>query len=248
MNPQRLRRYPLEGCFNFRDLGGYPAENGYRLRWGLLFRSDSLHELSPSDLAILRDEIGIRDAIDLRSSREVAIEHLAPLRGEPISIHHYPLFDGNTLDHGGSLRLLPLDETYLMILETASKPISRVLSTIAHAKHPLVFFCAAGKDRTGVISAIVQSILGVPDEIIAKDYTLSQESMVGIIGRLKRMGGYEAMFDLLPEHTLHARSETMFSFLTQARQRYGSFSSYMLQAGVSSSTLDELRKRFLEEA
>jgi len=248
MNPKCLRRYPLDGCFNFRDLGGYPAENGYRLRWGLLFRSDSLHELSPSDLAILRDEIGIRDAIDLRSSREIASEHLGGLRGEPISVHHYPLFDGNTMDQGGSLRLLPLDETYLMILETAQNTIARVLTTIAHANHPLVFFCAAGKDRTGVISAIVQSLLGVPDEVIVEDYTLSQESMVGIIGRLKRMGGYESIFSLLPEHTLHARGETMSSFLTQAKERYGSFSSYLLHAGVSPSALTELRKRFLEEA
>ena len=68
------RRIDLDGCHNFRDLGGYPTGDGRTLRWRTLFRSDALHHLTPGDVARLRDELAIGDLIDLRSTRELRVD------------------------------------------------------------------------------------------------------------------------------------------------------------------------------
>src|SRR5215475_8486098 len=87
------RRVPVEGCLNFRDLGGYPTEAGGALRWRWLFRADGLHALTARGVATVRDEIGLGDIIDLRSSAELALDGRGLLEREPIRFHHLPLFD-----------------------------------------------------------------------------------------------------------------------------------------------------------
>src|SRR4030095_9146622 len=101
------RRVAAEGCLNCRDLGGYPTEAGGTLRWRQLFRADGLHALSARGVAMLRDEIGLGDIIDLRSSAELALAARGGgggpppggrgrRGGEPIRFHHLPLFDGGS--------------------------------------------------------------------------------------------------------------------------------------------------------
>ena len=92
------RLIALEGCHNFRDLGGYPARDGKCVRWRTLFRSDGLHLLSAADVTRLREEIGLRHMIDLRSSGELRIDGVGPLADEPVRHHHVPLFDGEMRD------------------------------------------------------------------------------------------------------------------------------------------------------
>jgi hypothetical protein len=88
------RKVSVEGCLNFRDLGGYPTESGGRLRWRQLFRADGLHALSARGVATVRDEIGLGDIVDLRSSAELSLDGRGPLEREAIRFHHLPLFDG----------------------------------------------------------------------------------------------------------------------------------------------------------
>jgi len=89
------RTIRLDGCLNFRDLGGYPTEDGREIRWRQLFRSDALHLLTPADVACIRDQLAIGDVIDLRSSGEVRAQGQNHLAAEPIRFHHLPLFDGD---------------------------------------------------------------------------------------------------------------------------------------------------------
>jgi hypothetical protein len=91
------RRVIVDGCHNFRDLGGYPTTDGGALRWRQLFRADGLHSLSSTGIATVRDELKLGDIVDLRSSYELEIDGRGPLADEPIRFHHLPLFDsGNT--------------------------------------------------------------------------------------------------------------------------------------------------------
>jgi len=156
------RRIELDGCVNFRDLGGYPTEAGRRLRWRVLFRSDALHALSASDVAHLRDEIGMSDVVDLRSSFELGAEGRGLLESEPIDFHHTPLFDGDVrrAETAAAERLTTLAERYIGMLELASGPIARVVEILSSARGAAVFHCAAGKDRTGVISAVLLGAVG----------------------------------------------------------------------------------------
>jgi protein-tyrosine phosphatase len=190
------RRIDLPGCDNFRDLGGYPARAGTRLRWRRLFRSDALHGLTPEGADRVVDELGVGTIVDLRSTGEVGI--------------------------------------------------ARVITALAECSTPAVYHCTAGKDRTGLISAIVLGLLGVPDEFIVADYAASQESLDAIVGRLTQSEGYRDAIDRLPADTFHAEPETMFSLLDRLRDRYGSVRGYAREIGLSAALLGRLEGDLLE--
>jgi protein-tyrosine phosphatase len=241
------RTIDLAGCLNFRDIGGYPTADGHVVRWRQVFRSDALHHLTREDVAHLRDELRLGAVIDLRSSAELSSEGRGPLAGEPLHFHHYPLFDGEAPKTVPSPEMT-LTDRYFLLAEFAKRPIARVIDTLAAADAPAVYHCAAGKDRTGVVSAIVLGVLGVPEEIIVADYAATQTNLDAIIERLMSTEGYQAMLSALPPDTLHAEPETMLTFLDRMRDRYGSMDEYARSAGVADDALERLRSRLLEPA
>jgi protein-tyrosine phosphatase len=241
------RWVPLAGCYNFRDLGGYATSDGRRVRTGHLYRSDGLHHLTDDDVRHLRDVRGIRTVIDLRSANEVSVDGLGPLPRDPIALHHLPLFDN---DGGSREGPMPddLGELYFMMLRFARQRIASVLGVIATSPDPAVFHCAAGKDRTGVVGAVVLGILGVPDETIVDDYAFTSKNLEQIVARLNASESYKHIFHELPPTTLHAEGRTMSTFLARAHQRYGSMTEWAGYAGVTDETLEQLRKALLDPA
>ena len=245
------RMIDLEGCLNFRDLGGYPTADGRRLAWRRIYRSDGLHRLTAPDVARLRDDLGLTDLIDLRSTAELKLDGRGPLEREPMAFHHVPLFDGDrpstfSLDMKRRMEEMSLADRYFGLVETAKEPIARVVRLIADAKGGAVYHCAAGKDRTGVISAILLSALGVPEELIVADYALSQQNLDAIIERLNASESYKEMFENLPADTLHADPETMTSLLAKLEDSYGSVAAYLEAAGAGSDVVERLRATVLE--
>jgi len=241
------RTIELEGCLNFRDLGGYPTRDGRTVRWSQVFRSDALHLLSAADVTRLRDELQISDVIDLRSTSELETDGRGPLAAEPMRFHHVPLFDGVVRNRQaeGTPEPVTLADRYFLLAEFAKAPIARVITTLAETTAPAVYHCAAGKDRTGVISAVLLSLLDVNDEIIVADYALTQENLDQIIDRLMATEGYQAMLSALPPDTLHAEPETMIALLGRVHAKYGSMRGYAHAAGVPDATIDQLRGRLL---
>jgi protein-tyrosine phosphatase len=240
------RTIDLDGCLNFRDLGGYPSADGRTVRWRRVFRSDALHHLSRQDVTRLRDEIGLGEVIDLRSSAELRSEGRGPLAGESIRFHHHPLYDGETPKTAPSAEL-KLTDRYFLLAEFAKRPIASVIATLAGTDRPAVYHCAAGKDRTGVVSAIVLGVLGVPDAVIVADYAATQENLDAIIDRLMSTKGYHNMLSALPPDTLHAEPETMLGFLQRMRATYGSMAAYAETAGVPADAIARLRDRLLTD-
>lgn len=239
------RRIELDGCVNFRDLGGYPTSEGHSIRWRTLFRSDALHALTPSDVRQLT-EIGLSDIVDLRSSYELDAEGRGPLEREAIAFHHTPLFDGDPqAGHRAAPANLTLGDRYLGLMLIGQKKIANVVRILALARGGAVYHCAAGKDRTGVISAVLLGALGVPDELIIADYALSGERIDAIIARVMSMKGYEDALRHMPEDTLHARPETMERVLAEIGARFGSMEGYLRDAGVDDSLLERLRAKCL---
>ncbi len=260
------RRIDLEGCYNFRDLGGYPTEDGARVRWRLLFRSDALHHVTPADVSRIVGEFAIGEIVDLRSTGELRSEGRGLLAEEAARFHHLPLFDSEVTegtlsdesrsdesrsdesrsDESRQAAESSLADRYFLMAEYAREPIARVIGTLADSTAPAVYHCAAGKDRTGVISAVLLSLLGVCDEIIVADYAASQENLDDIIDRLLASEGYQEMLEALPPETLHAEPETMVSLLERIRARYGSMHGYARSIGVSDASIERLRGRLLE--
>lgn len=241
------RQIDLEGCVNFRDLGGYPTADGRSIHWRLLYRSDALHALTTRDLGRFRDELRMSDIVDLRSTFELENEGRGQLASEPIAFHHLPLFDGEprSSGHDAAMRMT-LGERYIGLLEMARDPIGRVIEAIAHAKAGAVYHCAAGKDRTGVISAVLLGALGVPNDLIVADYALSGENIDAIIDRVMSMKGYSETLKEMPEDTLHAKPETMEAVVAHVDGRYGSMAGYLEDIGLGEETLARLRAKCLD--
>lgn len=239
------RLVPLEGCFNFRDLGGYPTRDGRRVRWGRLFRSDALHFMTEADAHHVRQEIGIRAVVDLRSRFEVEADGLGPLPGEPVSHHHVPLLED---EETREPRDAPwnLGERYFEVLRSATRPIGRALSVLARTREPAVFHCAAGKDRTGVLAAVVLGVLGVDDAHIADDYAFTARGLGRILARLGETESYRTIIAELPAEGHRAEARTMATLLERVRGHYGSMREYALCAGVGEESLARLERRMLE--
>ncbi len=240
------RLIQLDGCLNFRDLGGYPTADGRTVRWRAVFRSDALHLLTAGDVAHLRDALRLRDVIDLRSSAEVRSEGRGPLAAEDVRFHHVPLFDGEVREEDRERAArITLADRYVFLTELAAARIGQVVTTIAEAEAGAVFHCAAGKDRTGVISAILLGLLGVPDDVIVADYVATRENLDAIVERLNSLEGYRAMLAALPPDTMHANPETMAEFLDRLRAAHGSFEDYARHAAVTAEAVERLRHRLL---
>jgi len=240
----RERLLDLEGCLNFRDLGGYRTGDGRRVRWGRLFRSDALHHMTPRDVRHVRDDIGIRTVVDLRSTTERAGEPEAALCAPPVRVHHIPLFDR---ERSGPAPALPLDQLYRALLAVAREPIARIVRVLAASTEPALFHCAAGKDRTGLVAAVVLGALGVRDDDIVEDYAATRRSLERIVDRLRTSSSYDYVFTELPPDTLHAEPETMERLLAHVADEWGSMRGYVLGSGVGESELASLEAALLAE-
>jgi protein-tyrosine phosphatase len=240
------RNIELPGCNNFRDLGGYPTADGGQLRWRTLFRSDALHELSPEGVRRFVAELKIGTIVDLRSTGELGSDGRGALAEESPDYHHLPLFDGAISEGREAASELTLADRYFLMAEYAKAPIARVVEALARSGAPAVYHCAAGKDRTGVVSAILLGLLGVRDEIIIADYAASQDNLEAIVERLMASEGYREMLENLPVDTLHANPETMVSLLDRLRENYGSVRGYAREIGLSDDTIAALARSMLE--
>jgi protein-tyrosine phosphatase len=171
-----IRRVPFTGALNFRDIGGYPASNGGLTRWGVVYRSDSLHFLTPGGVLAF-DALSVRAIYDLRRAGELA-QH--PGLREHI---HLELPNRNPLDQGESVQLKTrLDgERWLLadyrgMLAGAAPAFGDLFSRLADpARLPAVIHCLGGKDRTGLTVALLLTALGVEREIVLDDYQLTSD-------------------------------------------------------------------------
>jgi protein-tyrosine phosphatase len=241
------RLIPLQGAVNFRDLGGYATEDGQRTRWRVLFRADGLSELTETDLAVMR-ELDIRTVIDLRSGQEVEQSRFN-VEAHPVTFHHYPFI--KALPNAEDFERAPgfLGAQYAEMLDDATPQIVGALAALAAPDaFPAVFHCTAGKDRTGLLSALVLSLLGVPEETVIADYALSGAAMVRLRAKLIQKypegKGFIADSDVL----FSADPANMVALFAHLRKRYGTVTEYAAQVGVSGDVVERLRRSLLEPA
>ncbi len=239
------RHIALEGAVNFRDLGGYRNDQGDRTRWRVLFRADGLSELSESDLAVMR-EIGIRTVVDLRSGEEVEQSRF-DVEAHPVTFHHFPFVE--TLPDAEEFERTPVffPAKYVQMVEEAAPQIVGALTALAAPDAlPAVFHCTAGKDRTGVLSALLLSLLGVPEETVVADYALSGTAMAHL--RAKLAAKYPDSMALFAgaDVVFSADPANMVALFAHVHDRYGSPADYAAAVGVPGDVIDRLRQSLLE--
>jgi protein-tyrosine phosphatase len=251
-----VRHHDFEGCFNFRDLGGWKTAEGASVRWGRLFRSDAVHLMTPDDVLRAHQQLGLRTIIDLRSEIEIEFGGMGGLADIVSARHHVPLSSRRaTTAVDATVALASSDDRspdamvdqYLAILEGSSDLVVGAVAALASADAlPGVFFCAAGKDRTGVLSAVVLGALGIRDEDIVEDYVLTGDSIDRIIGRFASTPGSPAMYrDNPPSHFAPYR-ETMERVIGGVRDQYGSFGAYLVAKGLPTPALEALAATLLD--
>jgi len=240
------RILPIEGTFNFRDLGGYPTLDGRRTRWRTMYRADALHRLSPAGVQSVV-QLGVRSVVDLRYPAECEQSPCMLGIDTQIEIQPIPLFENPQRPADGSVP--ELDTIYRVIVDTRQSQLVAVLEALASADSlPSVVNCTAGKDRTGVVIAVLLSVLGVEQKAIAADYAMSGplllESPVGeeVRTRIAERGGDP----LLANRLLVSPPEYMERLLSYVDETYGGAEALVTRAGLSAQHIASLREALLE--
>ena len=244
------RTLEFEGCVNFRDLGGYATSDGRTVAWRTLYRADGLHKLTEADVAQMSG-LGLTTVIDLRTLDEAEQRGSFPVDRVPVAYVGLPLTD-----------VLPAPETlsawgesayvagrYQAMVSEGGPMLTAAITTLATGGAlPAVWHCSAGKDRTGVLAALLLAFLGVPDETIVADYALSAAAMGRLLERLK--AEYPDATDEVEKYApavLHVVPETMEQFLAELRAEHGTYDGLAASLGVTDAVA-VLRTSVLVEA
>ena len=252
------RRVPLQGCFNFRDLGGYGTETGRRVKWGVVFRSDAMARLTDHDHLALKS-LGLRLVIDLRAPSEAQRSpDRLPADGSVNRIHlpvvHGDLDSTVALERAaaGDLTWLTPDfmtRGYLNNIESFPHVWGEAFDRLADRSGlPAAFHCSAGKDRAGTFAALVLLALGVPQETVVADHALSNVYIADILGQIHqrlRKRGIDpepmAAYFQAPESGIRA-------LVDHIRTTYGSARNYLVDCcQVPAGKLDRLAETLLED-
>ena len=245
--PARL--VALEAVHNFRDLGGYATADGRHTAWRTLFRADGLYRLTAADVVAL-EPLGLRTVIDLRSAPELSERGRFPVDVHPVVFHHLPIIDATweVADRPEHDR----DEDFLIwayqeMLTVGAPRFAAAFEALAEPDAlPAVFHCAAGKDRTGLLAALLLGSLGVSDDDIVADYALTVEGMARFRTWAAREWPewFERMASMPPAFTA-ALPEAMRHIVEELSAEHGSIRNYVKSIGVSDATLARLESVLL---
>lgn len=251
------RRPFVEGCPNLRDLGGYEATDGRRVKWGLIFRSSNLGRLTEKGLCQIR-RLGIKTVCDFRTKSETLKQPNRFPDSEAVAYMRLPIQHGDfeptiVFDRirKGDYDWISEDfmlQGYIENVERYPEVWERLFKLMARPRNrPLLFHCTGGKDRTGVAAAFILLSLGVPQETVIEDYGLSDgynaEVRQRINDALRPLGVDIAK--VKPYFT--APKKRIRALLKYLINRYGSAIGYLeKKAGVSEAMLNRLKEDLLE--
>lgn len=242
------RLVALDAVHNFRDLGGYRIGDGRTIGWGRLFRADGLFRLTRDDLDIV-DALGIRTVVDLRSAEEFEQHGRFPLERYPVAFHHLPIIDATWMrseipdvddDEGGAIQFLMW--AYREMLEQGADRFAHAFKVLAvPGAAPAVFHCTAGKDRTGVLAALILGGLGVDHETIVADYALTEAAMARM--RVWVLANHPEMARQMgetPAFMLASNPAAMGRILRELVEDHGSVRGYLSTIGIGDALLEEM--------
>ncbi|MSS70965.1 MAG: tyrosine-protein phosphatase [Candidatus Latescibacteria bacterium] len=248
------RHLPWERCYNARDVGGYETGDGARTRWRSLVRADDLCRLTPAGCAALLD-YGVRTIIDLRLPSECA-RALHPFASRPndgpsLIYHHISMMDET--DREGTARINAGDtpqEIYILILEQYPSSVAAAVRAFAQAgPGGVLVHCHGGKDRTGILVALLLTLAGVPQATIAQDYAESEDYL--------QPSYREALAQIAHDPVRHQQlarqirklaptPEAMRATLSHLDTKHGGVSAYLKATGVTPEDLESIRNRLRE--
>ena len=228
------RRYRLDQVANFRDLGGYACDGGVT-RYGVIFRSTALNKATEEDIAKI-EHLGVRTVIDLRFPSET--KELAATQGTYYSVSKGGQTTANVLDtkleqldvvNSSVVETKTLHRMYRLMLRNGGKEIKKALEVVADSEGAVLFHCAAGKDRTGILAMLILSSVGVEREDILVDYQCSSTYITKFTTDISGSNIYNMKW-----------------ILNWIDREWGGVPEYLRQIGVQSETIQKIKSKFVE--
>jgi len=232
------QRLPLETTFNTRDLGGIPTKDKNIVAWKKLFRSDDVCRLSDKDVQFLED-YGVGAVIDLRTKNERAASDYPLERSSIVKTYHIPfVVDENIQDISKTTLDMSLYDFYVQMIEEQQSIVKELFTAVHESKDKgLIFHCAAGKDRTGVLACLLLGLLDVEEKDIIANYETSY-TYLSANEDLITPEGYE--------HLMFSDRKNMEKLVPLIIEKYGTVFNYLKQCGLSEDMLLEIKEAYTQ--
>jgi protein-tyrosine phosphatase len=239
-----------------RDLGGLPASGG-TTRSGVLLRSDALDGLTEADVEHLVDVIGLAQVVDLRTAQERAERGRGRLDDRGVSYAEVEVFNHEALERRRARRgqrvlegadpIEVMAEGYRELLAVGGRRFVTAIERITDpGGTPALVHCSAGKDRTGILVALLLDLAGVERAAVIADYAATALRMVAVMERLLAAESFQRVAHEVPAFVYEARAETMERFLAELEAEYGGVASFLTAHGLTSARVERWRSLFIE--
>lgn len=242
MATDQSRILHAEGAYNVRDLGGYRSRDGRATRWGTFYRGDGLHRLTPEGKSAI-ERAGVRTIVDMRHERELQGKKNAFAGAEDMHYLNVALMNPAAPN---TRRMESLGDLYISLLEDCQPALRAVFEALAGVRQgAALFHCAVGKDRTGVVAALLLELADVPRETIVADYVLTAKCIAPMMEELRR-GRPSMVPEDEYESFLGCDPRNMLAFLEHLEYQYGNATGYMHAIGMAHGHVLALKERLLE--
>lgn len=236
----------VPGLHNFRDLGGLPTRDGRRTVRGVLYRGDAPEPDLAHGVARLR-ALGVRTVVDLREPHERA-ERPNPLAADAdVAYHEVDLIAGLRDGWSELAAERPLGALYVRALERAGPAFVRAVDALVTGEGARVVHCSAGKDRAGMVAALVLDAVGVPRSIVVRDYVVTARYAAPIFERLRARARKRGDVAAL-ERLLSSDAVDIEAFLGALHEVHGGAEAYLTRHGLEADRLRWLREAWTEDA
>ena len=233
-----MRRFNFKAVYNCRDIGGFLTRSNQCVRNNVFIRSDNLTDIQSDDMKLL-EELGVQAVIDFRHQNE--IDHAPdPFVNHPrVEYHNIAILDHAqfTLE---DLNQIKLSDLYISMSENKTF-VKSVFDTLARYDKAVLYHCTAGKDRTGVITALLYKLVGVPDIDIIADYEVSFTYLV------PKYAGRDENVSEMYQDLFSSRPETMETFLNYLNYKYPNILDYFISKDISMETIDIIKRKLIGE-
>lgn len=249
-DPDRL--ISLHAVHNFRDLGGYPTEDGRVTRWRTMYRADGLQRLVGDDLEAVRT-LGLRTVVDLRTTGELEERGRFPEAEHPVDFHHLSVMDSTWMNSDPptfDTDVEFLHWAYSSMLSTGTESLASAIRVLAApGALPGVFHCAAGKDRTGVLAMLLLGSVGVPHDYITADYALTAAGMERLRAwaRVEHADTVDRM-NSVPSAFFAALPEAMEMVIADICAEHGDIRGYVRDIGIDGDVIEALTAALVVDA
>lgn len=233
-----MRRFNFKAVYNCRDIGGFLTRDNKVVRNNVFIRSDNLTDIQPSEMEFLQ-KLGVQAIIDFRHQNE--IDHAPdPFTNHPVIDYHNIAI----LDHAQftleDLNRIKLSDLYISMSENKVF-VKSVFETLAHYDKAVLYHCTAGKDRTGVITALLYKLVGVNDIDIIADYEVSFTYLV------PKYAGRDENVSEMYQDLFSSKPETMETFLNYLNYKYPNILDYFLSKDISMETIEIIKRKLIGE-